>query len=71
MLGLIGRDDDRVTMDDVTAIRRAAPQSEWVVYDATGHDFLDDGHLDYERTTAMDALSRVSDFFEKHLPPVV
>ena len=70
LLGLVGRDDDRVTLDDVAAARRVAPQSEWVVYDATGHDFLDDGQPDYERGTAMDAISRIAGFFEKHLPPM-
>lgn len=69
LLGLAGRDDELVPVDDVMAARAAAPHAEWVLYDGVGHAFLDDSREAYDRETAMDALERVSDFFEKHLPP--
>lgn len=69
VLGVVGRADELVSMDDVAAARSAAPQSEWVVYDGAGHDFLDDSEPGYDFSTATDAIERIAGFFEKHLPP--
>jgi dienelactone hydrolase len=68
ILGLVGRNDALVSVDDVMAARAAAPHSEWVLYDGAEHDFLDDSTAHYDTATATDALERISDFFEKHLP---
>jgi len=67
VLGLSGRDDETVSVDDVTAFRRRAPQSEWVLYDGVGSHFADDSADGYDTEAHLDALERVVEFFEKHL----
>ncbi len=68
VLGLSGRDDATLPVDDVSQWRRSAPQSEWVLYDGVGARFFDDAADDYDAEAFDDALDRLIDFFEKHLP---
>lgn len=69
VIGLSGRDDDTVPVDDVHAAREQAPHAEWVLYEGVGRDYLDDSGPTYDRTAAADTLDRLTEFFEKHLPP--
>ncbi len=68
LLGLYGRDDDLVPIDDVLAFRDAAPHGEFVIYEGVGHDFLDDSRDGYTPGAAADALDRMTAFFVKELP---
>ena len=69
VLGLYGRDDEVVPIDGVLAARAHLPHAEIVVYDAVGHDFVDDLRPAFDEPAAKDAIERLSIFFEKHLPP--
>ncbi len=69
LLGMYGRADEVVPVDMVEQVRSAAPHAEMVVYAAAGHDFLDDHSDGYDRETAVDAIERLTGFFEKRLPP--
>ncbi len=68
LLGLYGKDDSVVPVEDVLAFRDAVPHGEFVLYEGVGHDFLDDYGDEYDATAASDALDRVTDFFLKELP---
>ena len=67
VLGLIGRQDEVSPMDDVMAARGNAPHSQWVIYDGTGHDFLDDNEPGFDLAAFTDAFERTVDFLEKNL----
>ncbi len=68
LLGIYGRDDDVVPVDDVLAYRAVAPHGEFVIYEGVGHDFLDDSADGYAPGAAADALERMTEFFLKELP---
>lgn len=70
LLGLYGREDETVSVDEVMAARAALPHAEWVLYDHVGHDFLDDYRPGFDLEAYQDAVERISGFCEKHLPPV-
>lgn len=67
VLGLIGKDDEVSPLDDVMEARRAAPHSQWVLYDGAGHDFLDDNEAGFDPVAFNDAFDRIVDFFTKNL----
>lgn len=68
LLVIYGREDESAPIDDVLALRRAAPHGEWVLYEGVGGDFFDDDHPGFDRTAQVDAIERLSEFFGKHLP---
>lgn len=67
ILGLAGREDNVVPIEDVMAARDAAPHSQWVLYDGLGHDFLDDNELGFDQAAFTDAFERIVEFFGKNL----
>ena len=67
-LGIVGRDDEVVSDDDIAAARAAAPHGEWVIYDGVGQDFLDDHRDGFDLNAYEDAVERIAAFCEKHLP---
>ncbi|MBA2338350.1 MAG: dienelactone hydrolase family protein [Acidimicrobiia bacterium] len=69
LLGLFGRDDAEVPVDEVIAARGSLPHAELVLYEGVGADFLDDGQPGYDLEAATDAVERLVAFFIKHLPP--
>ena len=69
ILGIFGKDDDRVPLDDIMAARAAVPHAEWVLYDGVGGEFLDDHRDGFDAEAHQDALERISVFCEKNLPP--
>lgn len=70
LLGLFGRDDAEVPIDEVIAARASLPHAELVLYEGVGTDFLDDGRPGYDPGAAIDAVERLVAFFIKHLPPI-
>lgn len=68
ILGLSGREDETNPVGDVTEFRARAPHSEWVLYDGVGSHFTDDSAEGYDAEAHLDALERITEFFEKHLP---
>jgi dienelactone hydrolase len=68
MLGIAGKDDDTVAIDDVMAARAVVPHAEWVLYDGVGNDFLDDYRSGFDLEAMQDAVERIAEFCEKHLP---
>lgn len=69
ILGLLGKDDEVVSLEDVAAARADAPHAEWVLYEGVGHDFLDDYLEGFDDQAHQDAVERIVEFCEKHLPP--
>lgn len=69
VVGLSGRDDPAIPIDDIMELRRRAPHAEWVVYEGVGANFTDDHAEGYDTEAHRDALERLTDFFSKHLPP--
>ncbi len=68
ILGLLGKDDEVVSLEDVATARAEAPHAEWVLYDGVGHDFLDDYLEGFDEQAHRDAVGRIVEFCEKHLP---
>jgi carboxymethylenebutenolidase len=69
ILGLFGRDDDVVSLDEIMEARSAVPHAEWVLYDGVGHDFLDDYLAAFDFEAHQDAVERIAAFCEKLLLP--
>jgi carboxymethylenebutenolidase len=67
LLGIYGREDDLVSIDEVMAARQLAPHGEWVLYEGVGADFYDDDHPGFDLPAQADTITRLTDFFEKHL----
>lgn len=68
LLGVYGREDEAVSIDEIMAARQLAPHGEWVLHDGVGADFFDDDHPGFDLTAQADTIDRLSDFFEKNLP---
>ncbi len=68
VLGVYGREDEKVSVDDVMEARSVAPHAEWVLYDRLGHQFLDDYAEGFDLEAYADAMERIAGFCEKHLP---
>lgn len=69
MLGLSGRDDPSVPVDEVLVTRELVPHLEWVVYRAEA-GFWDDHLEEYDIEAAGDVLDRLVVFFTERLPEV-
>ena len=71
-LGLYGRDDELVPAEGVDTAAAMNPSGTWILYEGTGHDFMNDGADGYHAGAADDAHGRIRRFFSEHLPqPVV
>lgn len=69
MLGLSGRDDPSVPVEEVLVTRELVPHLEWAVY-RTDSGFWDDSLERYDGEAAADALARLVAFFAAQLPEV-
>ena len=69
VLGLYGATDELIPASGVDVAQGLNPNGMWVLYDETGHGFLDDGAVGYHPGAANDAYFRISKFFLEHLPP--
>lgn len=70
LLGLHGKEDDVVAIDQAMAARELIPASEWVLYENGVHGFLDDGAAGYDEAITSDAVDRAVAFFSRHLGAV-
>lgn len=70
ILGLYGKEDELVPVDEIMAVRARVPHAEWALYENVGHDFLDDYLDDFDSEAHKDAVERIAAFCEKHLPKV-
>lgn len=70
LLGLHGKADDVVAVDQATAVRGLNPAAELVLYEDGHHDFLDDNHGSYDDAITADAVDRIVGFFFRHLGTV-
>lgn len=70
ILGVYGKEDEVVPIDEVISARAVVPHAEWVLYDGVGHDFLDDYLEGFNGEAQQDTVERITAFCEKHLSPV-
>lgn len=70
LLGLHGKADEVVPVDQAMSARELNPEAEWVLYQDGHHDFLDDGAPSYDEGITSDAVDRVVAFFSRHLGAV-
>ena len=70
-LGLYGRDDALVPAEGVDIAASLNGTGTWILYEGTGHDFLDDGSDGYHEGAADDAVVRIQRFFADNLPAAV
>jgi carboxymethylenebutenolidase len=68
LIGVYGREDESVSVEEIMAARQRAPHGEWVLHDGVGADFFDDARPDFDLAAQVDTVDRLTDFFEKHLP---
>ncbi len=68
ILGIFGREDERVPIEDVMTARSRVPHAEWVIYNDVTGDFMDDSLPDYDALASKDAIDRIVAFCEKALP---
>jgi len=71
LLGLHGKADDVVPVDQATRAHQLVPGSEWVLYQDGHHNFLDVGFDGYDPGITSDALDRLVAFFSRHLGAVL
>lgn len=70
LLGLHGKADELVPVDQAMSARELNPGTEWVLYQDGHHDFLDDGAPGYDEAVAADAVDRIVAFLIRHLGAV-
>lgn len=68
VLGLYGADDELIDPASVDAAQNLNPHGQWLLYEATGHGFLDPTHDGYNEASAEDAVARLIAFFQATLP---
>ena len=68
ILALSGNADDASPMADIDRARAAAPHAEWIVYDGYGADFINDFRDGFDQSGFVDAIERLTVFYEKTLP---
>ena len=68
LLGLYGREDDRIPTELVDEAQAASPNGQWIVYEGVGHGFLDEDGDGYHRGAAHDAVARAAQLFAAALP---
>lgn len=68
VLGLYGADDDLIPAAGVDVAQGLNPAGTWILYDGTGHDFLNDGMDGYHPGAANDAFVRMNRFVLDRLP---
>ncbi len=72
VLGLYGREDELVPAEGADTAAELNPNGTWIVYEDTGHDFMNDGATGYHHGAASDAEVRLVRFFTTHLAaPVI
>lgn len=71
VLGLYGRDDELVPSQGVDVAAGLNGTGTWILYEDTGHDFLNDGTDGYHAGAADDAMVRIERFLAANLPSAV
>lgn len=71
VLGLYGREDDLVPAEGVDTAAEMNPTGTWILYEGTGHDFLNDNADGYHPGAAADAMVRILRFLNANLPQAV
>ncbi|MGH8929002.1 MAG: dienelactone hydrolase family protein [Acidimicrobiia bacterium] len=71
VLGLYGAADDLIATETVDEAQNRNQSGQWLLYDAAGHDFLDDGSPEYDNDAAHDAIARLVQFFQAVLPKAI
>ncbi len=64
-LGMYGKGDQPA--EDWEQLRGQAPQVEWVLYGAPGHNFFDEGSDSFDAGVADDAMNRILEFLARTL----
>lgn len=68
VLGLYGADDDLIDTETVDEAQRRNDSGQWLLYEGTGHGFLDIDTDTYSADASADALARLTAFFLQTLP---
>ncbi len=68
-LGVFGKADPRFDADRFSALREAAPQAEFALYENAPDNFWDDWLDGYDDAAFRDLIDRVGGFFHRTLPP--
>ncbi len=68
VLGVFGKADQRFDADRFSALREAAPQAEFALYENASGDFWDDWLDAYDDAAFRDLLGRIGGFFHRTLP---
>lgn len=67
LLGMYGKDDEIVGIEERAAVQGALSHGEWVLYGGVGHGLVDESATDYRWDVAEDVVSRVVDFMAAKL----
>jgi carboxymethylenebutenolidase len=68
VLGLYGANDDLVAASTVDEAQRRNQHGQWLLYEGSGHGFLDTDAELYDADAAADAFARLVEFFRTALP---
>lgn len=68
VLGLYGAEDDLIDVASVDEAQRRNEHGQWLLYEGSGHGFLDGDHENYNLAAAEDAWARCLAFFAATLP---
>lgn len=68
VLGLYGRDDDLIPAEGVDVAAEMNATGQWILYDDTGHDFMNPDRPGYHAGAAHDAITRIGRFLAATLP---
>lgn len=71
VLGLFGRQDELVPPEGVDTAATMNSTGTWILYEDTGHDFLNDSSPGYHPGAAADAMVRIQRFLAANLPAAV
>jgi dienelactone hydrolase len=71
VLGVYGADDELIDVSSVDEAQRRNEHGLWILYEGTGHNFLDAGTEGYNAAAANDAGPRIVEFFKAALPTAV
>lgn len=68
VLALYGTDDEHIPVEGVDVAADLNTTGQWIVYESTGHDFLDPDAATYQSGAAADAAVRIPRFLAATLP---
>ncbi|MGQ0849281.1 MAG: dienelactone hydrolase family protein [Actinomycetota bacterium] len=71
VLGLYGEADNLIANETIDEAQDRNAHGQWLLYSGAKHDFLDDGHIDYDAGAAADAQTRLVNLFRTALPEAI